>query len=67
MYIVWGPSQIPFSDGYAKPKAATEEYMDYIEKAFVDAVERCKKIGCEFAESYPPSTSPSLNTYPADS
>ena len=47
MNAVWAPSEIPFSNGYPNPKAATEDYMDCIEKAFLDAVERCKMIGCE--------------------
>jgi hypothetical protein len=47
MYAVWAPSEIPFSNEYPKPKGATEEYLDYVEKAFIDAVERCKQIGCK--------------------
>ncbi|KAF8474313.1 FMN-linked oxidoreductase [Gautieria morchelliformis] len=47
---VWAPSEIPFSNEYPKPKAATEEYLDYVEKAFIDAVERCKQIGYDFIE-----------------
>jgi len=47
---VWGPTEIPHAEGYPVPKAATEEHMDYVEKAWVDATERCKKIGYDFIE-----------------
>ncbi|GJJ08062.1 hypothetical protein Clacol_002269 [Clathrus columnatus] len=43
---VWGPSAISFAPGYPMPKELTEEKMDYVEKAFIDSVERCKQIGC---------------------
>lgn len=43
---VWAPSAIPFAPDYPNPKELTEEKLDYVEKAFLDAVERCKKIGC---------------------
>ncbi|KDQ63292.1 hypothetical protein JAAARDRAFT_29310 [Jaapia argillacea MUCL 33604] len=47
---VYGPSEIPFASDYPKPKAMTEEDIQYVEDAFVSAVERCKKIGFDFIE-----------------
>lgn len=47
---VWAPSAIPFAPDYPNPKELTEEKLDYIEKAFLDAVERCKQIGFDFIE-----------------
>jgi 2,4-dienoyl-CoA reductase-like NADH-dependent reductase (Old Yellow Enzyme family) len=44
---VYGPSDIPFSDTSAKPMAMTEEDIKYVEDAFIAAVKRCKKVGCE--------------------
>ncbi|CEL53089.1 Putative NADPH dehydrogenase C23G7,10c OS=Schizosaccharomyces pombe (strain 972 / ATCC 24843) GN=SPBC23G7.10c PE=3 SV=1 [Rhizoctonia solani AG-1 IB] len=45
-----GPSDIPFSDELGKPKALTEEGIQGLLKAYMDAVERCKKIGFDFIE-----------------
>lgn len=42
-----GPSDIPFSDLYPKPNPMTEEDMQRVEDAFVQAVERCKRVGCQ--------------------
>jgi len=47
IWLVWGPSPIPFADGYPMPKEMTEEHMDYVEKAWVAAAERCQKVGCK--------------------
>ncbi|KAJ6573423.1 NADH:flavin oxidoreductase/NADH oxidase [Mycena vulgaris] len=47
---VYGPSEIPFSHPYAQPKSLTLSDMNYIEDAFVAAVERCKQIGFDFIE-----------------
>ncbi|KAI0778351.1 hypothetical protein BD413DRAFT_106243 [Trametes elegans] len=47
---VYGPSEIPFSDLYPKPKALTEEQIDDIVEAFGKAVERCKEAGFDFIE-----------------
>ncbi|KIJ66308.1 hypothetical protein HYDPIDRAFT_109302 [Hydnomerulius pinastri MD-312] len=47
---VYGPSEIPFSDTYPKPKAMTEDNIKYVEDAFLAAVERSKKIGFDFIE-----------------
>ncbi|KAG8726529.1 hypothetical protein FRC12_023311 [Ceratobasidium sp. 428] len=47
---VLGPSDIPFSDTYPKPQAMTTEDIKGLIQAYVDAVERCKKIGFEFIE-----------------
>lgn len=47
-HAVYGPSGIPYADIYPKPKAATEEYLLSVEDAFVEAVERCKEIGCKY-------------------
>ncbi|KAF8589765.1 FMN-linked oxidoreductase [Ramaria rubella] len=35
---VWAPSEISFAKDYANPKEVTEEYMDYLEKAFLDSI-----------------------------
>ncbi|KAI0756837.1 FMN-linked oxidoreductase [Daedaleopsis nitida] len=45
-----GPSEIPFSDLYPKPKAMTDKDILRIEDAFVAAVERCKQVGFDFIE-----------------
>ncbi|CCO35078.1 Putative NADPH dehydrogenase C23G7.10c [Rhizoctonia solani AG-1 IB] len=50
MNLVIGPSDIPFSDELGKPKALTEEGIQGLLKAYMDAVERCKKIGFDFIE-----------------
>ncbi|QRV77882.1 NADH:flavin oxidoreductase/NADH oxidase [Ceratobasidium sp. AG-Ba] len=47
---VIAPSEIPFSATYPKPRAMTEQEIDGIAQSFVDAVERCKKIGFDFIE-----------------
>ncbi|CAE6463736.1 hypothetical protein ACGC1H_005364 [Rhizoctonia solani] len=47
---VVGPSTIPFGSNYARPKAMTLEDIDALEKAYLDAVERCKQIGFDFVE-----------------
>ncbi|KAI0082093.1 FMN-linked oxidoreductase [Panus rudis PR-1116 ss-1] len=47
---VYSASDIPFSDTYPKPKAMTEEDLQYVEEAFVKAIERCKDIGFDFIE-----------------
>ena len=57
--VVWAPSDLQYASDYPKPKAATEAYLDYVEKGFLDAVERCKKIGCESWFS-PPGFQPNL-------
>jgi 2,4-dienoyl-CoA reductase-like NADH-dependent reductase (Old Yellow Enzyme family) len=44
--IVFGPSTIPFGKNYPRPKAMTFDDIDALERAYVDAVERCKLIGC---------------------
>lgn len=46
LFLVIGPSDIPFAEDYPKPKAMTAEDLARVEQGFVDAVERCKKIGC---------------------
>ncbi|CAE7150856.1 unnamed protein product, partial [Rhizoctonia solani] len=46
---VVGPSDIPFADNYPTPKPLSVEGIKDIVQAYVDAVERCKKIGCEFS------------------
>ncbi|KAF8738210.1 NADH flavin oxidoreductase, partial [Rhizoctonia solani] len=48
--IVVGPSDIPFADTYPIPKALGVEEIKDIIQAYVDAVERCKKIGFDFIE-----------------
>ncbi|KAH8099257.1 hypothetical protein BXZ70DRAFT_287648 [Cristinia sonorae] len=47
---VWGPTEIPYSDTYPRPKAMTEKEMLYVEEAFISAIERCKKAGFDFVE-----------------
>ena len=48
--IVWGASDIPFSQQYPKPKAMTSEKIAEVKQAFVDAIKRCKAIGFDFIE-----------------
>jgi len=47
---VVGPSDIPFSDAYPKPKPLTKEGIQNVVDAFGAATERCKKIGFDFIE-----------------
>ncbi|CAE6490053.1 unnamed protein product [Rhizoctonia solani] len=47
---VVGPSNIPFADNYPTPRALSVEEIKDIVQAYVDAVERCKKIGFDFIE-----------------
>ncbi|KAH9944246.1 FMN-linked oxidoreductase [Epithele typhae] len=47
---VAAPSPIPFSDVYPTPYELPEAEIKQIEQAFLDAVERCKKIGYDFIE-----------------
>ncbi|CAE6467531.1 unnamed protein product [Rhizoctonia solani] len=47
---VVGPSTIPFGGNYPQPKAMTLGDIDALEKAYLDAVERCKQIGLDFIE-----------------
>ncbi|KAG9314036.1 hypothetical protein JVU11DRAFT_4815 [Chiua virens] len=47
---VYGPSEIQFSDVYPHPKAMSEEDIQRVEDAFLDAVERCRKAGFDFIE-----------------
>jgi len=47
---VYAPSDIPFSKDYPKPKAMDEQHLQYVEDAFLKAVERCKEIGFDFIE-----------------
>ena len=48
--IVYGPSDIPFSEDYAKPIAMTEDDIQHVEDAYIAAVERCKQTGFDFIE-----------------
>jgi hypothetical protein len=47
-FIVYGPTDVPWSDTYPVPKAMTEGDMLKVEDAFVAAIERCKVIGCKY-------------------
>lgn len=47
---VYGPSDIPFAPDYPTPKAMDEAHMQYVEDAWLKAVERCKTIGFDFIE-----------------
>ncbi|KAF9648496.1 FMN-linked oxidoreductase [Thelephora ganbajun] len=47
---VYGPSDIPFGEDYAKPIVMTKEDIQRVEDAYIAAVERCKQIGFDFIE-----------------
>jgi len=47
---VYSSSDIAFNEDFPTPKAATEKYLDNLDKAFIQAVERCKQIGFDFIE-----------------
>ncbi|KDQ21453.1 hypothetical protein BOTBODRAFT_25895 [Botryobasidium botryosum FD-172 SS1] len=47
---VVGPSNIPHSPTYPKPRALTTEDIDQLVEAWVAAVKRCKTIGFDFIE-----------------
>ncbi|KAB5593900.1 NADPH dehydrogenase [Ceratobasidium theobromae] len=47
---VIGPSTIPFADTYPQPRALTVEGIKNLIQSYLDAVERCKKIGFDFIE-----------------
>ncbi|KAL0951519.1 hypothetical protein HGRIS_008204 [Hohenbuehelia grisea] len=47
---VYAPSDIPFNTDHPFPKEMSEEHLQYVEDAFVAAVERCKQIGFDFIE-----------------
>ncbi|CAE6504448.1 unnamed protein product [Rhizoctonia solani] len=47
---VVGPSAIPFGDNYPRPKVMSLEDIDSLEQAYLDAVDRCKRIGFDFVE-----------------
>jgi len=47
---VYGPSDIPFSDNYPKPKAVTLEQIQYIKDAWLAAVKRSIAAGFDFIE-----------------
>ncbi|QRV92697.1 NADH:flavin oxidoreductase/NADH oxidase [Ceratobasidium sp. AG-Ba] len=47
---VVAPSAIPFSENQVTPRALTLKEIDELEQAYIDAVERCKKIGFDFIE-----------------
>lgn len=42
---VWGPSTVPFSATYPKPKEMTLEFIEELKQKFVDATKRCIDIG----------------------
>jgi 2,4-dienoyl-CoA reductase-like NADH-dependent reductase (Old Yellow Enzyme family) len=48
--IVYGPSDVPFDDGYAKPIPMTKDDLQKVEDAFIAAIERCKQAGFDFIE-----------------
>ena len=48
--IVYGPSDIPFDDGYPNPIPMTKDEIQRVEDAFVAAVERAKQAGFDFIE-----------------
>ncbi|KAH6916961.1 NADH:flavin oxidoreductase/NADH oxidase [Coprinopsis sp. MPI-PUGE-AT-0042] len=47
---VRGPSAIPFSDSYPKPKPLSVDEIEGLSKAFVDATDRAEKAGFDFLE-----------------
>ncbi|KAH7325469.1 FMN-linked oxidoreductase [Rhizoctonia solani] len=47
---VVGSSDIPFSENLAKPHALTHDEIKSLLQAYVNAIERCKKIGFDFVE-----------------
>ncbi|KAI9065907.1 FMN-linked oxidoreductase [Trametes sanguinea] len=47
---VYGPSNLPFCENYPKPQAMTEEQIQRVVDAFLQAVERCKRIDYDFIE-----------------
>jgi len=47
---VVGPSDIPFSPNYPKPRPLTESELDNLEEAYAATVRRCKIIGFDFIE-----------------
>ena len=49
---VSGPSDIPFSDQYPSPVPMSEEEILRVENAFVQAIERCKQVGCMLLSSH---------------
>jgi 2,4-dienoyl-CoA reductase-like NADH-dependent reductase (Old Yellow Enzyme family) len=44
---VYGATEDQWAETYPKPKALTEDNMNYIENAFVAAAVRCEKAGCK--------------------
>ena len=51
--LVVAPSAIAFGETYPQPREVSLEDIDALEKAYVDAVERCKLIGCEYSTVFP--------------
>ncbi|CUA70953.1 Putative NADPH dehydrogenase C23G7,10c [Rhizoctonia solani] len=47
---VVGPSDVPFANNYPIPKPLSVDEIKSIVQAYVDAAERCKKIGFDFIE-----------------
>ena len=47
---VYGPSDIPFGDGYPKPIQMTKDDIQQVEDAFIAAIERSKQAGFDFIE-----------------
>jgi len=47
---VYGPSTLPYSEGYPQPKQIDEKHLEYLDDAFLKAIERCKAVGFDFIE-----------------
>ncbi len=47
---VWGPSEVPWSADYPKPKALTKEGIQRVVKAFVDAAKHAVREGFDLVE-----------------
>ncbi|KAI0816818.1 FMN-linked oxidoreductase [Trametes gibbosa] len=47
---VWGPSTIPFAEGYPTPRALTKEGIKRVVKGFVEAAKRAVRAGFDVIE-----------------
>lgn len=47
---VWGPTDVAFTDAYAKPKAADKQYLQRVVAAFADSAKRAVLAGVDVIE-----------------
>jgi len=47
---VWGPSAVPFSEDFPKPKEATKEYIKKVVEAYVASAKRAVQAGVDVIE-----------------